>query len=401
MGGFDGNVTDLTSCELYNPATGTWSYTGSMNEPHLLGTATLLQNGKVLVFGGENPPLQTIIVDGVTEYVCPPLFEIYDPSTGLWQNSSTVINVSIYGCSATLLPNGKVLIAGGNADLPYGGPYGSPNSYAELFDPVSDTWTYTGSMLSPMGFHQAQLLTNGLVLVAGGGGQPSGFATTNSELYNPTTETWANTGPYPALDYSSFGNQSALMPNGKVLVTEQYSYGGGWCAIYDPLTGLWATTNWDIGVGFNNTVTLLPSGRVFMAGGTASGSSTASYDPVRGEFKQTGNMITARSSFTSTLLTNGQVLIAGDYANCELYNPNGGLPVVMQNITRAASGAFQFNFTNTPSLNFGVLATTNLSIPIANWPEIGIISDSGVGQYQFSDIQATNYPSRFYELNPP
>jgi hypothetical protein len=119
-------------------------------------------------------------------------------------------------------------------------------------------------------------------------------------------------------------------------------------------------------------------------------------------------MTVPRAVFTSTLLTNGQVLLAGgqtypysDYATAELYNPNGGLPVVIQSVRLVAGRAFQLNFTNTPSLNFGVLASTNLSIPLTNWPEIAIISDSGVGQYQFTDTQATNYPQRFYSLNPP
>ena len=112
-----------------------------------------------------------------------------------------------------------------------------------------------------------------------------------------------------------------------------------------------------------------------------------------------------RAVFTATLLTNGQVLLAGGAQNnlssAELYNPTGGPPIVMTNLTRLPSGAFHLSFTNTPSLDFGVLASTTLSLPVSNWTEIATIPDSGGGQYQFTDSMATNYPQRFYVISWP
>jgi hypothetical protein len=129
------------------------------------------------------------------------------------------------------------------------------------------------------------------------------------------------------------------------------------------------------------------------------------YDPVTGEIKRTGEMITPRAAYTATLLTNGQVLLAGggnpNLTSVELYNPNGGPPIVMTNLARLPSGAFQFSFTNTPEIDFGILATTNISLPISNWTEIATIPDLGVGQYQFTDYNATNYPQRFYRVSSP
>jgi Galactose oxidase, central domain len=396
-GGVDTNGNPTASAELYDPATGTWTYTTPMNSPHFLHTATLLPNGKVLIFGNNGTWVYSFTDINGTEYVFSPLFEIYDPATETWANSSYVTNLYIMQHTATLLPNGKVLIAGG-ANTPSGSV-----SSAELFDPATDTWMFTGSTSIVRDQATAVLLTNGQVLIAGG----APGVIYSAELYDPNTGTWTNTAPMN--EPRGYYPTSTLLPNGQVFVAggdEDEYYQGINSELYDPVAGTWTLTTGL--VCFGNTATLLPSGRVFMAGGAQNDfysymvlASAQSYDPVRGDFKQTGNMITARDSFTSTLLTNGQVLIAGGITNCELYNPNGGLPVVMQSINRAASGAFQFSFTNTPSLNFGILATTNLTIPIANWPEIAIIYDSGIGQYQFSDIQATNYPQRFYELNPP
>ena len=128
-----------------NPASGTWTVTGSLNTGRLAHTATLLPNGKVLVAGGVGSLLASA--------------ELYDPASGSWTVTGN-LNIARDHHTATLLPNGKVLVAGGQG-------FGALAS-AELYDPASGTWTVTGNLNTARYYHTATLLPNGMVLVAGG-----------------------------------------------------------------------------------------------------------------------------------------------------------------------------------------------------------------------------------------
>ena len=126
---------------------------GAFRQSH---TATLLLSGKVLVAGGENNfPLNSA--------------ELYDPATGTWTATGSLAT-SRSSHTATLLPNGNVLVAGGFTDQNF-----FPLNSAELYDPNSETWTPTASMNIPArAVHTATLLLNGKVLVAGGRDQHIG-----------------------------------------------------------------------------------------------------------------------------------------------------------------------------------------------------------------------------------
>ena len=163
-GGTNGTLTDIAeyvpfnSAEVYEPATGTWSVTASLNTARNLHTATLLPNGKVLAAPG-------LYTDTA---------ELYDPSTGVWSFTAKIANLDTFGGhTATLLSNGRVLVTGGSA--------------AKLYHPAIGTWSVTANLNTPRSGHSATLLANGKVLVAGGYNVTGDtYNTLNSaELYDP------------------------------------------------------------------------------------------------------------------------------------------------------------------------------------------------------------------------
>jgi N-acetylneuraminic acid mutarotase len=276
--------------ELYDPATGTWSSTGTRNTA-VSGPATLLPDGRVLVAG---------VISA----------ELYDPATGTWSRTGSPVSPVV---TATLLQNGKVLVEGGSYS-------NNARNSAQLYDPATGTWSITGNLNTARLFHTATLLPNGKVLVAGGSG---GSAFSNSaELYDPATGTWSVTGN---LNAARNFHTATLLPNGKVLVA-----GGSGSVnddlslksaeLYDPATGTWRNTgNLNTARCFH-TATLLPSGNVLVAAGSTSSSSDPDptidaeiYDPTTGTWSYTGSLNTGRVLHTMTILSNGKVLVAGGF----------------------------------------------------------------------------------------
>ena len=314
--GGESGVT-LTSAELYDSATGIWSSTGSLAVRRRDHTATLLHNGKVLVAGGFGADSTISALDSA---------ELFDPTAGAW---GAVGNLAVarYLHTATQLSNGKVLVTGG------GGTATATKALAstELFDPTAGTWKVTGSPSASRREHTATLLPDGKVLVTGGGGAANTLA--SAELYDPANGVWKATGSLAAGRYL---HTATLLPNGKLLAA-----GGGSAAntlasaeLYDPATGIWRATG-SLAEGRQlHTATLLPNGKVLVAGGGSAANAHASaelYDPATGTWKATGSLAAARRGHTATLLPNGKVLVTGGggsaahtLAGAELYDPASG-----------------------------------------------------------------------------
>jgi hypothetical protein len=159
VGGMDSNpeaTASLKGAELYDPASQRWGLTGEMRTPRAGHTATLLADGRVLVVGGwsqRSSPLTPALTSA----------EIYDPRTGAWSDGGAMA-VAREGHLATLLPDGRVLVAGGRS----GRPSSAALESTELFDPASGSWASGPSMSVPRVFAAATLLPDGRVIVAGG-----------------------------------------------------------------------------------------------------------------------------------------------------------------------------------------------------------------------------------------
>ena len=302
------------SAELYDPATGTFTATGDMTTSRYAHTATLLPDGKVLIAGGGS---RNDLGSGVPAFSSA---ELYDPSTGTFKPAGEM-NVGRAYHTATLLNNGRVLIVGGSRNRPL--------ASAELYDPATGIFTATGQMTRVQDSHTATLLSNGKVLVEGSYGSDDDTPLGN-EIYDPDTGAFSPTGG-KANPYVIPASASLLM-NGKVLVTEQYGCDPSpFAEVYDPSAGTsTATGNMTKPRGYS-TATLLPDGKVLIAGREWShlGGSADLYDPVTGTFSTTGDMLTQREELhTATLLPNGTVLLSSGWICCgysvataEIYHP--------------------------------------------------------------------------------
>lgn len=323
-GGFDFADLPLASASRFDSATGKFSLTGSMPAARGFHTATLLGDGRVLITGGGPAAW---IKDG--PYLASA--ELYDPATGTFSPTGDMTTPR-ENHTATLLLDGRVLIAGGNDTCDHA------VASAELYDPRTDTFSPTGSMGTARGYHTATLLLDGRVLIAGGNPANNAFNTliAKAEIYDPTTGKFSPTGPMATV--RSF-HAATLLADGRVLVT-----GGADtrhdlppAEIYDPTTGIFSVTgSVPTARRVFTTATLLNDGRVLVAGGGADYphrnflASAELFDPTAGTFSPTGSMSATRTWLRASLLDDGRVLVTGGYgelaplASAEFYDPATG-----------------------------------------------------------------------------
>jgi hypothetical protein len=296
---------------------GRFSPAEHLRDTRWLHTATLLPNGKILIVGGV----------GRTD---PATAEIYDPLFNPqpnWSVSDTgTLMASRSAHVAALLPDGKVLVAGGwHADF---------LASAELYDPASGTFAATGEMTEARENATATMLSNGKVLIVGGSNQTGRSRT--AELYDPASGRFVATG---SMTVERELHTATLLQNGKVLVTGGFSKTGtnATTELYDPTAGTFSPAGSMTTARENHTATLLVDGRVLIAGGGpwvttyAAPRSAELYDPTAGTFTSTGKFVLPREGQTATLLLDGTVLMVGGVDNipnyfdrAEVYDPTTG-----------------------------------------------------------------------------
>ena len=302
VGGDTALDTDTASAEIFDPASNTFSPTGALNTPRHGHSATLLPDGRVLVIAGYNRPngwlgdaeiydpttgqwsvTQPIFAHGVTHIATllkdgrvfvmagskqsgpsgpDDRVEIFDPQRNLWQVAAPHENTD-GGASATLLGDGRVLIAGGTAD-------------PAIYDPVNDAWQPAGTLITPRSQAQMARLPDGRVLLVGGVpfSASGGPILSSVEIFDPRNIIWLQAAPLARARYNT---AAVLLPDGRVMIVGGWETSNGYEAallntaeIYDALTGTWSTSA-PLAIGrASHTATLLPDGRVLVTGGETS-----------------------------------------------------------------------------------------------------------------------------------
>ncbi len=274
IGGWSKGNKSTASAEFFNPATKKFSKLGSMPLGEGLGAGALLTSGEILVaggFGGKSKFTKKTVSNTITGDAETQL-EIFDPTTGKFTAAAAPLLDERVGATATTLPSGEVLIAGGSDST------GTPTNTAEVFDPTTGKTTATSNnMSSPRALHSATLLGNNTVLIAGGMIDNTGDLTSSADIYDPVANTFTATGAM----LESLGAHAAVLLNAGTL-----------------------------------------TGQVLITGGFIGGSTGLSvdykveaYDPIGQVFNYTASsMNNARAFHTATVLGNGQVLVAGGFS---------------------------------------------------------------------------------------
>jgi N-acetylneuraminic acid mutarotase len=309
----------VAAAEIFDPTTGVWQTTGAMNTARRGHSAVVLGDGRVLVAGG------------IAEGDLLASAEIYDPASAKWTTVAPMTTARL-GHTLTLLANGNVLATGGTAADTASGSGGGqtirPDATAEVYNVAANKWTLTsGAMSTPRFEHTATLLDDGRVLIAGGQGPPiagNTAALATTEIYDPAVDSFRKSND---MGEARFNHTATKLPDRTVLVVGGSGGTNGdsslaTAEIFDPSTGAWTPAGALTNSRTGHTATVFPDGRVLVAGGESvtrgnrrSLASAEIFSLDKREWRSAGNMNCPRSEAASVLLGDGSVLVvAGDFA---------------------------------------------------------------------------------------
>lgn len=293
-----------------NPYVGCLSPALKMNDVRAAHTATLLADGRVLIAGGFHE-------EGTREIPIASA-EIFDPGTKTFTPTGDM-NEPRTGHTATLLPDGQVLLAGGWSK-------GERSSTAELYDPETGEFRYTDSLMAPRDGMTATVLQNGQVLIAGGGSARNTLEPT-AEIYDPSTKEFV---PAGMLKTGRRVHSATLLHDGRVLIAGG-SAGDSILSsaeIFDPASGNFMVAGSANQVRYKHSAVLMQDGSVLLLGGSDGSdwdgqyNSAEIFDPETGTFVQTVDLRGRRFKFAdaAVLLRDGNVLVAGGNAQIEIFD---------------------------------------------------------------------------------
>jgi streptogramin lyase len=368
-----------------------WAPTPNLSGPRAFHTATLLPSGKVLVAGGQSST-------GLLATA-----EIYDPETNSWASTGSMAEARRFH-TATLLASGMVLVVGGQS------PASAELDSAELYDPGTGLWTSVGSLIVGRHGHTATLLpSSGQVLVAGG---INAGDLSSAELYSPGTTLWTTTG---SMATARRGHTATLSTTDGSVVLVAGGFSGstalGTSETYFPGSGTWGPAGTMTNPRGGHIAALLADGYVLVAGGGPAGSPIASaeiWNPNEGAWTTTGSLANARTNgVTADVLSNGNVLVVGGQSatenaisSAEIYEPLAGTWSPTSSLGTARSGASQTTLYDGSVLVAGGLSPTPSVLSSAERfePQIGPfdITTGPDGNLWFTE----GYANRIGKINP-
>ena len=318
------------------PPADSFTVVTNMNSPRSGHTATRLNDGRVLISGGspgQAPGGRTIELA---------TSELFDPASKSFAQSATMA-ISRFGHSAVRLLDGRVLVMGGTRCNTV---FCSQTATAELFDPATESFTSTGSMLSARTGFSATLLQDGRILVAGGfsrfcRGSLSSCYLSSAELFDPASGTFSSTG---SMTMPRSNATATELNNGMVLIAGGQDNSGplSTLELFDPAKGIFTLAGNMLTPRRLHSAVALSNGDVLLAGGNGDSSTLASTEVFETSANQStaaGSMTTPRANHTATLLNNGEILFAGGESDTQLL-PDSGSILASAELFDPGSGQF-------------------------------------------------------------